>query len=166
MRITRSLVVLLGATSLLASGVVYAAWTATGSGSGAAKATIAEALTITPATITAGDLYPGITNGAVKFVINNTNDYPVKVNKVQFQSPTYTATDSATPTGCTDSNHGVTVLTTEQTIAGGVIVPANGSSSEVSLPIASMANSSDNGCQGETITIANLTITDAASNAS
>ena len=72
--------VLLG--TLLVDGVAFAAWTATGTGSGYAKATTAQALTtVDVSASTAATLYPGAT-GDAKLRIDNPNPYPVRVTDV------------------------------------------------------------------------------------
>ena len=130
---------------LAAVGLVYAAWTTSGSGSGYAKATNAQSLTTddVSATTTA-QLYPGGT-GDVEVKINNPNDYPVRVTDVT-GSGTITANGgigTCTTTGVTFTDQ------TGQTID----IAANGSQSVTFNNAASMSNASDNGCQGATFTI-------------
>ena len=68
--------------SLAVVGLVYAAWTSSGSGSGYAKAQSAQALTtVDVSASTNATLYPGAT-GDVKIEISNPNPYPVKVTDV------------------------------------------------------------------------------------
>jgi hypothetical protein len=67
------------AGAMLAGSIAYAAWTATGSGSGYARATSAQALgTVDVSATTSATLYPGAT-GNVKIQISNPNPYPVGV---------------------------------------------------------------------------------------
>ena len=67
---------------LLAAGIAFAAWTATGTGSGYARATSAQALTtVDVSATTAATLYPGAT-GDVELSISNPNIYPVQVTDV------------------------------------------------------------------------------------
>src|SRR6266516_3324608 len=107
------------------AGLVYAAWTNTGSGSGYAKAGTAQALTtVDVSASTAATLYPGA-NGDVLIKVNNPNPYPVRVTDV---------TGNGTITA--DSGH-ATCVTTGVTFTGA----------------AHMSNASDNGCQGATFTI-------------
>ena len=74
-----------GAVTLFVLGVVglvYAAWTATGTGSGYAKAGSAQALnTVDVSATTPATLYPG-SNGNVLIRINNPNPYPVSVTDI------------------------------------------------------------------------------------
>src|SRR5262245_46746341 len=63
-------------------GLVYAAWTPNGSGSGYAKAGTAQDLsTVDAAAATTGDLYPN-GNGTVTLNIHNPNPYPVTITDV------------------------------------------------------------------------------------
>jgi hypothetical protein len=65
--------------ALGAVGLVYAAWTTNGSGSGYAKAGSSQALTtIDVSASTTADLYPG-TDGDVVLEVSNPNPYPVRV---------------------------------------------------------------------------------------
>ena len=65
---------------LLATGVAYAAWTSTGSGSGTARATTSVNSTIDGGTHLA-DLYPGAAK-TVTVTVSNPNDYPVIVTSI------------------------------------------------------------------------------------
>ncbi|MGZ5343264.1 MAG: hypothetical protein ACXWF5_01100, partial [Actinomycetota bacterium] len=70
------------AGAMLAGSIAFAAWTASGTGSGYAKATNAQALTtVDVSATTAATLYPGAT-GNVKIEISNPNPYPVTVTDV------------------------------------------------------------------------------------
>jgi hypothetical protein len=138
-------------------GLVYAAWTTNGSGSGYAKAGSSQALTtVDVSASTTATLYPGAT-GDVILKVNNPNSYPVRVTEVT-GSGTITV-DSGHAAGCVTT--GVTF--TNQT--GKTIDIAANSQTQVTLSgAAKMSNASDNGCQGATFTIP-VTLT-GASNAS
>jgi hypothetical protein len=124
-------------------GLVYAAWTTSGSGSGYAKATTAQALTTDDVSATTtGQLYPGGT-GDVKVKINNPNPYPVVVTDV-----TGSGAITASAAGCTTT--GVTF--TDQT-GKTIQIAANGNTSVTFNNAASMSNASLNACQGNTFTI-------------
>jgi hypothetical protein len=80
--------------ALGAVGLVYAAWTTNGSGSGYAKAGSSQALTtIDVSASTTADLYPG-TDGDVVLEVSNPNPYPVRVTDVTGNG-TITATGGA-----------------------------------------------------------------------
>lgn len=138
------------------TGLVYAAWTSNGSGSGYAKAGSAAALTtVDVSASTSATLYPGAT-GDVVLKIDNPNPYPVRITAVT-GSGAITA-DAGHP-GCVTT--GVTF--TDQ--AGKSIDIAASSQTQVTLTgAAKMSNASDNGCQGATFAIP-VTLT-GASNAS
>jgi hypothetical protein len=144
---TRKRVISVGAVlvALAAAGLVYAAWTTTGSGSGTAKATSAQALTTVDASATTtASLYPGV-DGNVTIRISNPNPYPVRVTSVTGNGA---ITADAGHPGCATT--GVTFNNqTNQTID----VPANGQTEVTLNNAASMSNASDNGCQGATFTI-------------
>ena len=65
--------------AITAVGLVYAAWTSSGSGSAYSKAGSAQTLsTVDVSASTSGTLYPGVSGDAlVKF--SNPNPYPVKI---------------------------------------------------------------------------------------
>jgi hypothetical protein len=144
---TRKRIIISGVTilALATAGLVYAAWTTSGSGSGYAKATSAQALTTddVSATTTA-QLYPGGT-GDVKLKINNPNPYPVRVTDVA-------RTGAITATGGTGTCTTTGVTFTDQT-GQTIDIAANGSTSVTLNNAAAMSNASDNGCQGATFTI-------------
>jgi hypothetical protein len=145
---TRKRNIIAGAVTMLVLGVVglvYAAWTTNGSGSGYAKAGSAQALTtIDISASTSATLYPGA-NGDVLLKVNNPNPFPVRVTDV-VGNGTITA----------DSGHASCVTTgvtfTDQ--HNQTIDIAASSQTQVSLAgAAHMSNASDNGCQGATFTI-------------
>jgi hypothetical protein len=130
---------------LVAGAVAFAAWTASGSGSGFAKATTAQALsTVDASADTTAQLYPGGT-GDLVIKIHNPNPYGVDVTSIT-QSGAAVTTDA---TAACDASTGVSFggdsathhvnagATSEFTLAGEV----------------SMSNASDNSCQGKTFEI-------------
>jgi hypothetical protein len=127
-------------------GLVYAAWTTNGSGSGYAKAGSSQALTtVDVSATTTATLYPGAT-GDVLLKVNNPNPYPVRVTDVTGNGAI--TVDAAHAAGCVST--GVTF--TNQT--GKTIDVAASSQTQVTLTgAAKMTNASDNGCQGATFTI-------------
>jgi hypothetical protein len=137
-----------GAVTVLVLGVVglvYAAWTANGTGSGYAKAQTAQDLTtVDVSASTAATLYPGAT-GNVEIRISNPNPYPVEVDDITGNGA---ITADAGHPGCTTTG----VSFTNQTNAN-IDVPANGATTTTLTNAASMSNASSNGCQGATFTI-------------
>ena len=129
---------------MLAAGVAFAAWTATGSGSGYARAGSAVNLTTTDVSATTlASLYPGA-NGNVKIQINNANPYPVKVTDV---------TGSGAITSDVAACDASTVTFTNQT-GQNLAVPASSNATFTLNGAVHMdAASADNDCQGAVFTI-------------
>ena len=136
-------VVLTGA--MLVSSIAYAAWTATGAGSGSAKASTAQVLTtVDESATTLATLYPGAT-GNVKLHITNPNPYPVRVTSVTGSG----AIDSDTTAAC-DASTGVSF--TNQTGLT-LDVPASSDATFTLANAVAMVNASHNDCQGAVFTI-------------
>jgi len=137
---------LVAVLALVAAGLVYAAWTSNGSGSGYAKAGSSQALTtVDVSASTTATLYPGAT-GDVLLKVNNPNPYPVRVTSVSANGAI--TVDAAHAAGC------VTTGVTFTNQVGQTIDIAASSQTQVTLTgAAKMSNASDNGCQGATFTI-------------
>ena len=145
-RVSRKLAVVTTVVAASAVGMVYAAWTTNGTGSGYAKAGTAQALTTVDVSASTGaTLYPGGPAGDVKIEISNPNSFPVKVTGV---SGNGSITADAGHAGCTTT--GVTF--TDQTGLN-ISVAANSSATATLTGAASMSNASLNACQGATFTI-------------
>ena len=130
---------------LAAVGLVYAAWTTSGSGSGYAKAGTAQSLTtVDVSATTSASLYPG-TSGDVKLQISNPNPYAVRVTAV---SGNGTITADAGHSGCTTT--GVSFANQSSLT---IDIAANSSTTSTLTGAASMSNASLNACQGATFTI-------------
>lgn len=139
------------------TGVAFAAWTATGTGSGYAKAKTAQALTTVDATATVvQDLYPGQAAGSLRITIHNPNDYPVRVTSISQDSSAGKFVSSTGGLGtCTDDPaqtpaHPTGVSFTTQS---GTWDVAADSDASFLLGGVHMSNASDNNCQGATFTI-------------
>ena len=131
-------------TTLLAAGVAFAAWNASGTGSGYAKATTAQVLTTSDvAATTTAQLYPGGT-ADVKIKISNPNPYPVRITSITGNG----AITSDKGAAC-DASTGVTY--TNQ--SGTFDVAANSDASFTLLGAVAMSNASDNTCQGAVFTV-------------
>ena len=131
--------------ALVVTGLVYAAWTSSGTGSGYAKAKSAQNLTtVDVSASTTATLYPGA-DGDVLIKISNPNQYPVRVTSVTGNGA---VTADSGHAGCVTT--GVTFTNqTGQTID----VPAGGTTQATLTNAAHMSNASDDGCQGATFTI-------------
>lgn len=139
---------------LLAASVAFAAWTASGTGTGTAKAITAQALnTIDASGTTTAQLYPGAT-GDLRLTINNPNPYPVKVTSVGAGSGSITSDKG---TAC-DASTGVT-FSPQSGLA--LNVPASSQASFTLTGAVAMSNASDDTCQGALFTIP-ITITGAS----
>ena len=158
--------VALGVTlvALSAVGLVYAAWTTSGSGSVYAKAGTSQSLsTVDASASTSATLYPGAT-GDVVLKVSNPNPYPVRVTGVSLNGTNAdiaadSGHSSCTTTGVSFANQtGLTVNVPAK--SGGT----NGTAEATLAGAASMSNASVDGCQGATFTIP-VTVT-GASNAS
>lgn len=144
---------------VLASGTAYAMWSATGSGSAAAKSRSAVALTAAAVTPATGDLYPGGV-GAVSFTVNNTNPYNVTLSKLT--AATVVSDDT---TNCPSANIGITpsiataIAGSGYTLPSSIVVSAGGTTATQTLAgLLTMAATAPDGCQGKTFT-ATLTFT-------
>jgi hypothetical protein len=145
-RVSRKLAVVTTVAALSVVGLVYAAWTTNGGGSGYAKAGTAQALTtVDVSASTAATLYPGGPAGDVSIRISNPNSYPVKVTGVAGNG---SITADAGHAGCTTTG----VSFTDQTGLN-ISVAAGGQTTATLSGAASMDNTSLNACQGATFTI-------------
>ncbi len=157
---TRKLAVTTAAVlGALILGIAFANWTATGSGSGTAKAVTANVSAVTTdPTGAQADLYPGFTGGDLFFKITNPNPYAVSFDKYTLGAITMEDGSGA----CSTATGNVSVPTTERTLPSGseITVPAD-TTVPVSRSIAdvvSMNSGAANECQGDTFTIA-ITLT-------
>ena len=136
---------------IAATGIGYANWTQTATGSGTATAKSAVASTVTGVAATA-DLYPGSTGGVVSFSVNNPNPYPVTFTSM---TPGAITVDAAHSAGCASTNITVASATLTLNVAAG-------GSGTAAPAVASMISTAANGCQGATFTVA-LTLAGASS---
>ncbi len=141
-----------------AVGLVYAAWTTSGNGSGYAKAKTAQALsTVDVAASTTATLYP-TGDGDVLIQIHNPNPYQVTVSSI---TGTGAVTADAGHSTCgSDGSHPTGVTFTDQTGLSLVVPDAatdsgdgNGNKQVTLTGAAHMSNASDDSCQGATFTI-------------
>ena len=140
-------------------GLVYAAWTTNGSGSGYAKAGSAQSLsTVDVSASTTATLYPG-QNGDVLIKIHNPNPYNVTVTGIAGNGAI--TADSGHSTCGSDGSHPTGVTYTDQTGLN-LSVSASSDLQTTLSGAAHMANTSDNSCQGATFTIP-VTISGASS---
>lgn len=131
----------LGLVGIVAAGIAWASWTASGSGSASAKADTSAPVTVVGAT-SDGDLYPGGT-GNLKMTVTNENDFAVTITGVTADGAV-TADDE----GC----NAETVAFADQDELD-LSVEANGSQ-VITLPDSvSMASAANDDCQGASFDI-------------
>jgi hypothetical protein len=129
----------------MVAGVAFAAWLADGTGSGSARARVAEALTTLDASASATpDLYPGGT-GDLVLQIANPNPYPVVVSSVTGDGEITSDTS-----GCDATNHAVT-FSDQSGLA--LAVPGGGSATHVLADAMAMGTSAADACQGATFSV-------------
>jgi hypothetical protein len=137
---------------VLSSGVAYAVWTASGSGSGSAKAGTASQLTTVSATAsTTSLLYPNGPAADLRVAFDNPNPFAVKVTAVS------AGTGSVTGTGGIGSCTTTGVTLAPQT-GQSILVPAksgstDGTATATLTGAVSMDGTSDNGCQSATFVV-------------
>ena len=135
---------------VLVSGVSYAYWTATGSGSASVTSVTAQPLGVVSSSPVVADLYPGKPMEALTFTIANPNSYGVKILTASLG--TYTSSSESTCPAATNLSVAVGPYTLN------VTVPAN-SSLNVSIPaFVQMVTGAQDPCQGKTFSFP-LTLT-------
>jgi hypothetical protein len=134
--------------ALMGAGVAFAAWTATGTGSGSATGGTAVPLVVTVGTVS--NLYP---TGTVQvgFTVKNNNPYAVTLAG---GTPSGFAVDAGHSTCNIASISGSAVVLSDVILAGGTSPSHN-------VPV-SMSNAAVDACQGATFTF-NLTVNGASS---
>lgn len=130
------------------AGAVYAVWSASGSGTGAGGALVAQSLVVTAVTPSgAGDsLYPGGPAGWVYFTVKNPNPYAVNITGFSWGAPV-----SSDPTACPSTNF---TLDGSAPTTTSIPVAANTTSGAFQVfNIIDLSHSAPNGCQGVGVTI-------------
>jgi hypothetical protein len=135
----RATVALVATGALLAAGIAFAAWTATGSGSGYAKAgTVQTLTTVDVSSSIVGDLYPGGT-GTVSLKVHNPNAFPVTVTGVTF--------GAVSPSTCS-------VTVTSPSNVSFSVAANSDSTLQVYAGAAAMGTGAGDACQGQVFTVA------------
>lgn len=160
----------MGAISLvvLSSGVAFAYWSTTGSGTGAAQATGFVTPAVTAGT-TSAQLYPGLTaNGTTAgadlvFSVSNTNPFAVTITSISLTGATVSSVTGATKVGSEDQPTANTNCATTPglsyfsgtptvTYSTGSSIPANGSATVTLSKVVGMTASAPE-CQSATFYI-------------
>ena len=142
--------------AIVSAGVVFAVWSAQGTGSGRARATTAVTATVTPVNCTPSpaciDLYPGFTDGDVYFTITNTNPYAITFTGMTAGAITVDAGHAA---DCPASS-----ITVDSPVTGlSLVAPASSTTGQLSIAdVVTMILAAPDGCQGASFDIA-LTLT-------
>ncbi len=154
---TRGAVTLVAAAgvTVMLSGVSYAYWSVTGSGTGTAAATTATPLVVSTITPVSG-LYPGATLQGT-LTVANPNPFAVQVTAITFAP----ATADAEHAGAGCSPTGVTLAATVSTVSP-VTVAAKSTGQTVAFT-ATMTGDSPDACQGATFTATVTSLTAASS---
>ena len=130
--------------SIVAGTVAYAAWSASGSGTGSALAYTAQTVTVNAVALSnsASSLFPGGPAGNVYFTVTNTNPYPIKITNIAWGTPT-----SNNPTACPNSM--ISVDASAPTSGFSLSIPANGTSTATQVnAVLDLSASAPDGCQG------------------
>ncbi len=141
----RSTTVAVTTVALVGTGIAFAAWTSTGSGTGSATAGTDAGLTVSAASVSG--LYPNQAT-TQNVTISNPNPYMVKLSTLVLDSVT-----TATP-GCSVSItdiHGNNPGNSKDVSALASLAASSGST-VVAFPV-KVENSLPNGCQGATFTL-------------
>lgn len=150
-QVSRKLAVVTTVMALAIVGLVFAAWTTNGTGSGYAKAGTAQALsTVDVSASTTATLYPGGPAGDVTIRVSNPNTYPVTVTGVAGSGA---ITPDAGHASCTTTGVSFTDQTGLTISVPAKVGAVNGETQTTLSGAASMSNASVNGCQGATFTI-------------
>lgn len=138
-KISKKAIVVLGVTgAVIAGGVAYAAWTSSGSGSGAVHSSTAVNSTVSPAD-SGTALYPGGTT-TFTVTVNNPNSYPVTVDSISAGGSALVNTSCAAGSVYSDA------LT-----PGGTPIPGGGSAAYTLT--AHMIANADDACQAQTFSL-------------
>jgi hypothetical protein len=133
-------------------GVAYAAWTATGTGTGFAEAGESGELGTAPATPL--ELLVPNTSADVEVSVTNDNPFAVELTDIVLDTTNNDGDITSDKTGCTPANNGVTFHPLTDIPAGTYIIPADSNGEPITLPDAvSMDETSHNSCQEAVFTI-------------
>jgi hypothetical protein len=150
MRLKKLCISAAGAVAIIAvtASVGYAVWSASGSGSGGAAATVASGVTLTAATPTGAqaNLYPGGPAGTVEATVANPNPYGITITHVTWGTPI-----SLNTSNCPSAN--LSVDTNAPTTVS-IAVPANATATTIAIPgVLDMSHAAPDGCQGIAVTV-------------
>jgi hypothetical protein len=149
----RRIAILVAGAALTVTGLVYAAWLSTGSGSGYAKAGSAQALTtVDVSASTSATLYPG-GSGDVLLKLSNPNPYPVRITSVSLNGTNGDIAADSGHSACTTTGVSFTNQTGQTIDVPAKSGSTNGTVQTTLTGAAGMSNASLDACQGATFTI-------------
>jgi len=136
------------AMALAGTGIAFAAWTLSGSGSGTAGAAGTQNLVIAGVNPAAGSLFPGGPAAPVDLTIDNPNPYPVNVTSITWGAP------SSPNTGLCASNQLSIDAGATPSSSVNFTIPANTTSpTEVVAGVLDMASTAPQGCANLDFTV-------------
>jgi len=134
----------------IASGVGFAAWTASGNGNGQSKSIARQALTV-EASVASEQLYPGATADVV-MTVKNPNPYPINLSAI-YSNGTIVPGNA----GCTAQNDGVAFASAWAAPAkkalSGIVIAAKGSYDLTVKDGITMSNDSVDACSASSFTV-------------
>jgi hypothetical protein len=156
----RAAVIAAANAAVLCSGVAFAFWTSSGSGTGTASSGTAQDVTLAGGTVNTNVLYP-TGNGDVVVVITNPNPYAVSVDSLALPATAATAyTNSGLTTlntTCNTNGTGVAWAYATKSLSGVIVAGHNGTTTLTLTSGAAMSNLSDNSCQNSFFKLPNIT---------
>ena len=133
------------AAGLVVGGAIaFAAWSATGTGTGSSLAYSAQTVTINAVALpsSAASLFPGGPAGAVYFTVSNPNPYPIKITNIAWSAPV-----SNNVAACPSSM--ISVDPNAPTSGFNLTVPATATSNQIQVnSVLDLAFSAPDACQG------------------
>lgn len=135
---------------LVAGSLAYAAWSVNGSGTGAASATSAVSLALTPGS-PSDALFPGA-SADVATTITNSNPFPVHVTAISLDSGQGSA-GFAVDGGHSGCNINTLSFSAQTNGGSGWDIPANDSIDVDASDAIAMGSGANDSCQGATFTV-------------
>lgn len=136
---------ILTVSMLLAAGLGYALWNASGSGPGTASSISAGTITVAAST-GAADLYPGFADGDLYFTLDNPNPYPVT-----FTTATPGSLSTTSPAGCAAATY-LALDPGPWTVS--ITVAANAVAQPASIAdVVQMSAGAPDGCQSKSFSV-------------